>query len=183
MSVFLEGRKKARRSGGGEGGEGGGEEDGEDERGSRDREEEGRKSKSVPGGKGMGGRWLFVSHDAVDVPGVGEGEPLTALFGLTRMGKERGSVDRSERPHARYVKFAFEPMVRYPHASAAVNPLVVGTFPVGVDFVYSSRLIGICVSRIRFSISPPLPSLTPPPSSALLSPPAFAKAASNRSRT
>ncbi|KAL8644038.1 MAG: hypothetical protein Q9210_007451 [Variospora velana] len=58
----------------------------------------------------MGGRWLFVSHDALEIPeGVEEEEPLTELFALSRRGGE--SVNRSERRHARCVRFAFEPMI------------------------------------------------------------------------
>ncbi|KAL8910605.1 MAG: hypothetical protein Q9171_004099, partial [Xanthocarpia ochracea] len=44
--------------------------------------------KSVPGGKGLGGRWLFVSHDRLELPkdenGRDDEAPLTKMFGLTR---------------------------------------------------------------------------------------------------
>lgn len=65
---------------------------------------------AVPGGKGMGGRWLFVSHDAVDVPvrvDV-EDKSLTRLFGLKPQLRDAQVVLGSE---ARFVKFQFEPMV------------------------------------------------------------------------
>lgn len=65
---------------------------------------------AVPGGKGMGGRWLFVSHDAVEMPlGVElEDRPVTRLLGLKPQQRDAQSVMG---PEARLVKFQFEPMV------------------------------------------------------------------------
>jgi len=65
---------------------------------------------TVPGGKGMGGRWLFVSHDAVEMPlGVeSEDRPVTRLLGLKPQQRDVQSVLG---PEARFVKFQFEPMV------------------------------------------------------------------------
>ena len=124
VSVFLEGRK---------GGSGGvvGKKGGEGVVGDGDEEkEEGIKSKRVmkngkkggerivPGGKGMGGRWLFVSHEAVEMPGHQTTHNFTKLFGLTgqdtsiRNDGEHGHGRRSSyTKNARFVRFAFEPMV------------------------------------------------------------------------
>lgn len=67
-------------------------------------------SASVPGGKGRGGRWLFVSHDPVEVPSKqGEGDmPLMRLCGLSRGRCSRSHVDVSR---TRFVRLQFEPMV------------------------------------------------------------------------
>lgn len=121
--MFLEGRRKEngrRVEGGSEEGrerDGGDDEDEDGDghvHGGGQRRRKKKTTKSVPGGKGLGGRWLFVSHDPVEVPEE-EGEPLTRLFGLSRKRNDDTSrgVDRntSRQQHARSVRFAFEPMV------------------------------------------------------------------------
>ena len=69
------------------------------------------KQAAVPGGKGKGGRWLFVSHDPVDVPVQQNPDDtsLSTLFGLSQI------KDKQSRPGAdsRFVKFQFEPMVSH----------------------------------------------------------------------
>ena len=71
------------------------------------------KQAAVPGGKGKGGRWLFVSHDPVDVPVLVQQNPndtsFSTLFGLSQI------KDRQSQPCAdsRFVKFQFEPMVSH----------------------------------------------------------------------
>ncbi|KAI4215594.1 MAG: hypothetical protein LQ351_002063 [Letrouitia transgressa] len=85
-----------------------------------DDETEGEKkgiNKSVPGGKGMGGRWTFVSHEAVDKPPYdGERKNEGVLGRMLGLGSSEG-VDRhctklsGTRSRRRYVKFAFEPMI------------------------------------------------------------------------
>ena len=65
---------------------------------------------AVPGGKGMGGRWLFVSHDPVPPPSPLEREEnsVMEMFGLSRLQH----VPENQDPQAtRFVKFQFEPMV------------------------------------------------------------------------
>lgn len=64
----------------------------------------------VPGGKGRGGRWLFVSHEPVKVPskqGLGE-TPLYTLFGLSQVPHASRELNISQ---VRFVRFQFEPMV------------------------------------------------------------------------
>lgn len=106
VSVFLEGEKHSAAKGGGEG------------------EDEGARS-AVPGGKGSGGRWLFVSHEAVRIPserGNGEGS-LTKLLGLFSSQREDADQELSgDVSGIRLVRFQFEPMVRrrYSHR----NPLI-----------------------------------------------------------
>lgn len=65
---------------------------------------------AVPGGKGRGGRWLFVSHDPLVVPQKADtgNEPLSRLFGLSNQEHALRSVDSSK---TRFVRFQFEPMV------------------------------------------------------------------------
>ena len=69
------------------------------------------KQAAVPGGKGKGGRWHFVSHDPVDVPVQHNPNDtsLSTLFGLSQ------TKDRQSQPCAdsRFVKFQFEPMVSH----------------------------------------------------------------------
>ncbi|KAL8875598.1 MAG: hypothetical protein Q9192_009023, partial [Flavoplaca navasiana] len=83
--------------------------------------------RNVPGGKGMGGRWLFVSHEAVEIPldhdtrgsdamGKECNGHLTKLFGLNSHApperNEDGSARRSSyTKNTRFVRFAFEPMI------------------------------------------------------------------------
>ncbi|KAH0543210.1 hypothetical protein FGG08_002471 [Glutinoglossum americanum] len=60
------------------------------------------------GGKGRGGRWLYVSHDPIPLPSgdIGGVPGFTELFGLSTSGREF--------PHSedtRYVHFKFEPMI------------------------------------------------------------------------
>ena len=65
---------------------------------------------AVPGGKGRGGRWLFVSHDPIDLPvtTTGKIQPISTLFGLSQ--PRRASHD-SLTSQMRFVRFQFEPMV------------------------------------------------------------------------
>ena len=71
---------------------------------------DGRQHKLVPGGKGRGGRWLFVSHDPVPVPKISSDEeaPVMKLFGLAPQNVTYKIDPRS----TRLVKFQFEPMVQ-----------------------------------------------------------------------
>ena len=66
---------------------------------------------AVPGGKGKGGRWFFVSHDPVDVPVQQNPDDtsFSTLFGLSQI------KNRQDQPCAdsRFVKFQFEPMVSH----------------------------------------------------------------------
>lgn len=66
---------------------------------------------TVPGGKGMGGKWLFVSHDPVDVPlRKGDGDaPITDMLGSRP--QEDALLEAQVDPDARFVKLQFEPMV------------------------------------------------------------------------
>ena len=67
----------------------------------------------VPGGKGRGGRWLFVSHDLVGrssesvLEGL-QGGFFARLFGI---GSKRDASEISDTTRTRFVKFQFEPMV------------------------------------------------------------------------
>ena len=69
---------------------------------------------AVPGGKGRGGRWLFVSHKPVDVaPAVENGCRIMNILGLTRNNKQSGNCPGNgvNRLGRRLVRFQFEPMV------------------------------------------------------------------------
>lgn len=66
--------------------------------------------------KGRGGRWLFVSHDPIEILLQKEGEmrPLSTLFGLTSSSSSSPPTVQPI-PHkpsqSRLVRFQFEPMV------------------------------------------------------------------------
>lgn len=65
-----------------------------------------------PGGKGGGGRWLFISHDPVNVSDACTGtaeNPLMQRFG---MRSSSGGLFRSPTVHDRYIHLKFEPMVK-----------------------------------------------------------------------
>jgi tRNA wybutosine-synthesizing protein 3 len=69
------------------------------------------------GGKGGGGRWLFVSHEPVDSRGRLDSEPniVAALLGMEEPifdGREGSSAE--EMVESRLIHFKFEPMVRLP---------------------------------------------------------------------
>lgn len=71
------------------------------------------------GGKGGGGRWLFVSHDPIESPGKLDSEPniVAALLGMEDpifSGVEGSSADEMTGQGSRLIHFKFEPMVCLP---------------------------------------------------------------------
>lgn len=101
LSVFLEGRKWPDNAHG---------------TGIADRRDSGPQERStsqvaVPGGKGAGGRWLYVSHEPLQLPSniPREEGHLTNLFGLIPHVPEQAIAAHKG---TRYVRIAFEPMVR-----------------------------------------------------------------------
>lgn len=89
ISVFLEGKKTA--------GEANGQEAGISENGERE-------TLAGIGGKGGGGRWLFVSHDRLSP--ADEKADLAAVLGMTIAAEEHAhEADR------RLIHFKFEPMI------------------------------------------------------------------------
>ena len=95
VSVFLEGRKQGKRLGG------------------RGDDQGFGKESEVPGGKGMGGKWLFVSHEPVDLSKRGKGkEFLTDFLGLnSSRAQDQALALSGEVDGTRLVRFQFEPMV------------------------------------------------------------------------
>lgn len=68
------------------------------------------------GGKGGGGRWLFVSHDPVETHGKLDSEPniVAALLGMEEPifdGRESSSAEEMSGGGSRLIHFKFEPMV------------------------------------------------------------------------
>lgn len=73
------------------------------------------------GGKGGGGRWLFVSHDPVETHGKLDCEPniVAALLGMEEPifdGREGSSAEEMSGGGSRLIHFKFEPMVCFPYA-------------------------------------------------------------------
>ncbi|MCJ1251966.1 hypothetical protein MMC30_009204 [Trapelia coarctata] len=64
----------------------------------------------VPGGKGNGGRWLYVSHDPVQQLGDGVWEEGSILK-LLGMSSQVQSRTKTKPRTTRFVKFQFEPMI------------------------------------------------------------------------
>lgn len=98
ISVFLEGRKNP--------GEDVKEEDGEAERVET--------TVAGVGGKGGGGRWLFVSHDPVEVAGCGGKGSWAEKMGMQRLDDSQDLAVLLRDGERRLVHFKFEPMVRTP---------------------------------------------------------------------
>ena len=64
---------------------------------------------AVPGGKGMGGRWLFVSHSPVHFPtGV---DSLASQLGMCHQQELYDYQNAIEVSQIRLARFQFEPMV------------------------------------------------------------------------
>ncbi len=97
VSVFLEGRKHRSRKGRRRDGDDVGNE-----------ALEGERRAAVPGGKGMGGRWLLVSHEPLEESG---GYP-SRDFGLEPIKGSPWDVEDKEPHQLRFARFQFEPMVR-----------------------------------------------------------------------
>ena len=102
VSVFLEGSQK----------KGGSYNDGEadSDRGQDSRGEQA----AVPGGKGRGGRWLFVSHEPIDMgPAVEADGGIMDILGMAKKSKQDGNClgNSLGRLSRRLVRFQFEPMV------------------------------------------------------------------------
>lgn len=78
-----------------------------------DREKDEIAGSKVPGGKG-GGEFLFVSHDPVNVSEGGVLHQLHKILDLSDSFDERryGIEVRFRDPDQRFVRLAFEPMVR-----------------------------------------------------------------------
>ena len=64
---------------------------------------------AVPGGKGMGGRWLFVSHSPVHFPTGGES--LASRLGMCGQDTLYDQQNVTEPNQVRLARFQFEPMV------------------------------------------------------------------------
>lgn len=74
-------------------------------------EEDAATTVASTGGKGGGGRWLYVSHDPVDEKLLeGKGE-VFKLFGLEENEDGEGPDLEASNPLPRFVHFKFEPMV------------------------------------------------------------------------
>jgi tRNA wybutosine-synthesizing protein 3 len=102
VSVFLEGRKNSSEEGDGEV-EKNEEGDGEEQDGASARE-----TKAGVGGKGGGGRWLFVSHDPIDIEK--HASDVVGYLGMQR--KDGDVVIEGSAREVRFIHFKFEPMVR-----------------------------------------------------------------------
>ena len=81
---------------------------------------------AVPGGKGNGGRWLFVTHEPVKR--TREDAGIAEMLGLSLKQSKPSRIERQEIQSMRFIRFQFEPMVgrqiisQHPMADALVDP-------------------------------------------------------------
>lgn len=97
ISVFVEGKKKTDDRQG--------DEDLANDVDGRGQSSQDKETKAGTGGKGGGGRWLYVSHDPFTFQ---DGQDLAAALGMARNEDEESTWEGQ-----RLVRFKFEPMVRY----------------------------------------------------------------------
>ncbi|KAL2356652.1 methyltransferase TYW3-domain-containing protein [Cryomyces antarcticus] len=64
---------------------------------------------SNAGGKGLGGRWLYVSHDAIEISEEPPAMQLRTLFGL--VSPEQQTEHDPQKDSPRFVHLKFEPMI------------------------------------------------------------------------
>ncbi|KAF2635048.1 hypothetical protein P280DRAFT_437795 [Massarina eburnea CBS 473.64] len=83
-----------------------------------------------PGGKGGGGSWLFISHDAISVPSEDDPHYFLSKFNL------RKSDPTDEKPNAssRYIHLKFEPMILHILTASLENAQRVLTAALGSGF-------------------------------------------------
>lgn len=78
---------------------------------------------SVPGGKGRGGRWLFVSHEPVETGSLNSRGSLLNLLGLPNASLDTSSTtEPPDCANMRLVRFQFEPMVSHSEGQIPRNP-------------------------------------------------------------
>ncbi|KAL9131141.1 MAG: hypothetical protein Q9217_000842 [Psora testacea] len=114
VSIFLEG-KKGRLSGAGVKGDGNklqeteAEVEVEDARETEiEGEETGQRQSAVPGGKGRGGRWLFVSHEPIKPSKQGG---LAEFLGRATEQCNHTKITSQHTDSMRLIRFLFEPMI------------------------------------------------------------------------
>lgn len=125
VSVFLEGSKGPSKVDKNErGGDGEGDEDGERSLGGQSIaetagetvQESVQETRAGVGGKGGGGRWLFVSHERIPLPPHNATssiqEDLVSKLGMKLPGSSTSVAEFG--PGRRNIHFKFEPMVRLP---------------------------------------------------------------------
>lgn len=83
------------------------EKEGEDEMANANADGVEPRTTAKAGGKGGGGRWLFVSHDPVDLRSIST-KSLIEKLGMSTVVTPNSIVRNSDR---RFVHFKFEPMV------------------------------------------------------------------------
>lgn len=109
----------------GDGGNGRVREGDEEEDGNKEGEEEGNRQAAVPGGKGVGGKWLFVSHTPIDLSSCEE-KWTSRYLGLVPLIKGDLLNSTNTPPsNLRLARFQFEPMVCslyiLPHTNTKLN--------------------------------------------------------------
>jgi tRNA wybutosine-synthesizing protein 3 len=130
VSVFLEGLKTSPVE---RYGTGNGDDDGEQQQQQDEASQTKARSIPVPGGKGFGGRWLFVSHEPLgDSHLQSQAKTWSEVFHLSTSPYERSSTGTTPISGIpRLIKFAFEPLILHvlcadlkhaaPLLAAAVN--------------------------------------------------------------
>ena len=133
VTVFLEGRKAGYSS--------------EKGRDARNDERNGKEPEqaAVPGGKGMGGKWLFVCHEPVELPKKGgDKDSLAQFLCLGSSGaQDEAQILNGDVNKLRLVRFQFEPMVRRDFSNGRTDLLAI--------FIVSAMLL----QMLRRDVDPP----------------------------
>jgi tRNA wybutosine-synthesizing protein 3 len=126
VSVFLEGRRQSSSTGdetneevSGARGENGDEEENE-VKNIGGGEERDASTTAGTGGKGGGGRWLFVSHDPLPLPPLAESHSWIETLGMGELDEaERVKIEEKmgDVKERRLIHFKFEPVVLLPPSS------------------------------------------------------------------
>ena len=85
---------------------------------------------AVPGGKGRGGRWLYVSHDPVLVLSDKKKDHFTRLFGLDSVDHSLTGMASTSLSARRFVRFQFEPFVGALPFTRSWPPIISSSFVV-----------------------------------------------------
>ncbi|KAL2042679.1 hypothetical protein N7G274_004438 [Stereocaulon virgatum] len=119
ISVFLEGSKQGKSNG-------------NKAVTSDDVRENTQGQAAVPGGKGMGGRWLFVSHEPVLISD--HGVCLASQLGIHSTEKTHEYHDAIDVTQMRLARFQFEPMILHIMAASLYHAQPILTAAINAGF-------------------------------------------------
>ena len=106
------------------------------------------------GGKGGGGKWLFVSHDPVEKDWETRSDIATALLGLEKQssGDNTATFEEVRLAESRLIHFKFEPMVRVSFAICSTRASndssgISGTFQ--SDHLHDGQILHVLTASLE----------------------------------